>query len=528
MGRSKMLRAYGGQRGNALRALAGCLFALLAQAQLALADSWIQAETSHFVIFSNVGESKTREYLEQLEAFKYLAELVLGTDPNSAVSSARFTIYLLDDQALLKTVRPSLDRYVAGVYLRCVEGARAFAYRPERWDPTQPDQGLVILRHEYAHHVMFSRIRRFYPAWYVEGFADYLGAIRFERGKYIVAGSNDMRVRYLTGDTRWIDFNVLLDPAQFAAAVKEGEINSLQFYAQAWLLTHYMLADSERTRGFNEYFERTSSGEDAISSFESTTGIPVAELASELRTHLRKLPGFAVRVPDLPKEAVTVTRFPKSRGDYLLEAAVLQTCPDEEYGLELTKRLRAMRTKHAGDAGFRLELSRAELLFGDAHAARTELEALAQSETADFELSYLLGRSYYEAAQTDAEQSDALMSKARDRLVQAYKLKKLDAPTLYFLSRALDTEFTPSKSVHNAAVGAAALAPSVASYAIHAASVSLRSGDKDVAARVMQPFTSDPHNPAYAARVTAMIKAIREDKSFEEIMSALASESSTE
>lgn len=33
------------------------------------AKTWIRAESPHFVIYSDIGESKTRDYLEQLEAF---------------------------------------------------------------------------------------------------------------------------------------------------------------------------------------------------------------------------------------------------------------------------------------------------------------------------------------------------------------------------------------------------------------------------------------------------------------------------
>jgi hypothetical protein len=44
----------------------------------------------------------------------------------------------------------------------------------------------------------------------------------------------------------------------------------------------------------------------------------------------------------------------------------------------------------------------------------------------------------------------------------------------------------------------------------------------------MQPFASDPHNPAYAARITVMIDAIRQDKSIEEIMGTIDDRPPTE
>jgi hypothetical protein len=520
-------RARGGRPGITAVFLV-FLCAGFATVHTAHAKGWVRAETAHFVIYSDIGESQTREYLEQLEAFKYLAELMLGASPNSSTSSATFTIYLLESQEALRIVRPSFNRYIGGVYLHCHEGSLAFASRPMRWDAWQADSGLIILLHEYAHHLMYSRMQRFYPTWYVEGFADYMSTTTLRDRTYRVGGVHDHRAPYLTDQARWLDFGVILDPARFMEAAKKGEIESLQFYAQAWLLTHYMLFDSERTRGFNAYVERLGNGENAVESFESATGIRIDTLPKELRRHRRKMAGLQVTVPNLPEAAIKMTRLPSSQADYVLEAAVLQTCPGEEYGRELTERLRALRGKHADDPRFRLELARAELLFGDAQAARTELEVLAKMGESDAELLYLLGRSYYEAAQRDTEQREVLMSNAAERFVAAYKLRKLHPPTLYFLSLALDNDAAPSRSVINAANGAAVLAPSVFPYAIRAATINLRSDDRAMASRVMQPFASDPHNAAYAARVTAMIEAIRQDKGIDEIMSTIEDRPTTE
>lgn len=505
------------------RLLSMFVLPLMALEQDAHADSWLRAETRHFVVYSNVGVTATRNYVEQLESFKHLAELILGADPKSAIASAKFTLYLFDDQDLLKTVRPSFHPSVAGVYLRCVEGAQAFAYRHRQNDIGGPDIGLEILQHEYAHHLMFSRMRRFYPSWYVEGFADYLSVAKLQRGAFIVGGNSEGRSAQLAAPTPWIEFSVMLDPKQFVAATQKQQINGLQYYAQSWVLTHYMLADSGRTQAFNAYFDRIGRGEDAISSFESQTGIPVAQLRNQVRAHWRKLPGLKVTVPNLPEADVAIERLPAERSEYILEAAALQTCPDEARGRELTKQLKAMRAKVGKDSRFRVELSRAELLFGDSKAARTELESLAQSGEWAFDVAYLLGRSYFGEAQRNPEQRVALMAKASAQFLKAYQIDKRYPPNLYFLSKSLDTEETPAKSVINAGTAAALLAPSVAEYAFHAAAVNLRSGDRETAVRVMQPFANNPHDTAQATRISEVINAIQGGKDLPELMAMMPS-----
>lgn len=488
----------------------------------AAAEDWIRAETRHFLIYSNVGQSATREYLEQLEGFKYLSELLLGADPKSAPSSARFTVYLLDEREQLKTVRPDFHEYVAGVYLHCVEGAQAYAHRPLSTMGGQ-DTGLMILLHEYAHHVMFSRLRRFYPSWYVEGFADYLSTVTLRGGVYRVGGGHNERLTRLSDDAIWIDFSVMLDQKRLAEANEARRINSLQFYAQAWLLTHYMLSDSERTQAFNRYFELIGQGEDALTSFESVTGIEPAQLTRVLRSYLRKMPGVRITIPALPESAITITRVPKEQQEYRLTASVLTTCPRPEYAEKLLATMRGMQAKHSADAHFMTELSRAELLFGDAAVARSNLERLALADTAGFDTFYLLGRTYYEAAMDNPEQREVLMKKASREFATAYTLNKSNAPNLHFLARSLDDSGDePSQSMINAANAAAVFGPSVHEYAINAAVVNLRAEDREAAIRVLRPFASDPHNPTQAARAAAMIAAIREHKDIAAVMAAFA------
>ncbi len=486
------------------------------------ASTWLRAETSHFVIYSDIGESNTREYLEQLEAFKYLAELMLGSDSKGALSNAKFTVYLFNDQDLLQVVRPEFDRYIAGVYMHCAEGAQAFAYRPVQWMLGQPDFGLMILLHEYAHHIMFSRMRRFYPAWYVEGFADYLSTVTLKRGVFTVGGNNKMRADQLGPDATWIDFRLMLDPKAYLAVAKKGRLNALQFYAQSWILTHFMLSDSGRAAAFNEYFDAIGAGQDAIPSFEKATGIPVGKLANAVRNHWRRLPGLKVTVPNLPDTEITMSPMPKGEDDYIIQAATLRTCPSKEYGTRLTEQLRAMAKDHSSDSDYLIALTRAEVLYGDPREARAHLQAALASHQDEFDAAFLMGRSYYEEAQKGGKDRDELMSQARQQFAAAYRLNKLDAPTLYYLSRTLtDNGDAPSKSLINASTGAALLAPGVADYAVNAAIVNLRAGDRDMAMRVMKPFASDPHNPSYAARVSAMIEAIEADKELDEVIAAL-------
>lgn len=494
--------------------------ALLLMSPLALSRGWIRAESDHFVVYSNVSSGVTRDYIEQLESFKQLAELLLGANGSSSVASARFTLYLLGEQEQLNVVRPALgDRY-AGVYMHCDEGAIAFAVRPVQY--SSQDTGLQTLLHEYTHHLMFSRMQRFYPSWYVEGFADYLSTVTLARGAYSIGGNHLGRYYQLTSEAAWMDFAPLLDQTRYIAEAKKGKLDLGRFYAQSWLLAHYMLSDSNRTQAFNRYFLRMGNGEDALTSFEAETGLKVAQLPSVLRRYLTSLHGIRAKIPGIADAEVRITELPKAQSDYILEAAVLQTCPPEDHAKHLLEQFRSMHARHADDDRFMTALSRAELLYGDAAVARSTLESLAQKSSADFEVFYLLGRSYYDQAARNAEQHQSWMAQASQAFLTAYRLNKLDAPNLYFLSKSLDdgAAETISKAVINAANAAAIFAPGIQTYAMNAAFIDLRAEDRATAIRVLRPFASNPHDVEGSRRIADFIEGLRQNKTAAQLWAA--------
>ena len=493
---------------------------LFAVTPSAHADTWYRAESPNFRIYSNIDAKETRTYAEHLEAFKYLADLLLGNDPKDRRAAGKFTIYLVDSRDHFKTVVPGISPNVAGFYKTCVEDAQAFSLAPQ-WFGAQMDMGLRILLHEYSHHLMFSRMRRFYPSWYVEGFAEYLGGTKLQDGYYLVGVRHDDRAATLSAASKWLDYDVMLDPKRFAAAVKNRKVEVFQYYAQSWMTAHYMLTDSDRAKALNAYFDRVARGEDGSEAFKATTGMSASQLKNEVDSYRRKYSALQVKVPEMPEAPITVDRLPGERGDYLVEAAALRACPKKKYGAKLAKQLRELSAKRPGDLGLRLELSRAELLFGDAKAARTELESLVAKDPASFDAHYLLGRSYYQDADGQSAEHIDNRTKASTQFLEAYKLDKGHAPNLYYLSISMDTGETPSKSVVNAGTAAAMLAPSVPEYALHAALVNLRAGDKHTAIRALQPFANNPHELEYAAQVAALINELGKTEDMSEAVSKL-------
>jgi hypothetical protein len=505
--------------------LAGlCVFGLtldLTAASAAHADTWIKAESAHFVAYSNTAEKRTREYIGKLEAFRSLTNLLLGSSDKGP--QVKFELYLLgkDDQML--SVRPSFSKYVGGVYFNCGEGTQAYASIDHFGDGYgEQDQSLVTLFHEYTHYVMFQHAKTYYPSWYVEGFAEYLSTADPRDGEITVGELAKMRT-YTLGEDRWIDFTKVLSPSYGFGDKTASPWEIQSFYAQSWLLTHYMLSDPARARGMNDYFARLGRGEDSVASFEAATGLKVKNLHPILDRYQNNMMYHKLPMAAYPEADIKVTKVPADEGSFLLNGSLLTTCMDKSQGKTVLDALTAQKASLNSNLKFRTMLARAQFLYGSLDEAEASAGALVDSNPEDFDVNYLMGRIYMKRAETAiGADRNALYDAARGFFLTAYQVNKLNAPNLYWVAQSYQNQKDfPTQNAIFAANGARVLAPGIMEYAMFAAYVDLRADKRDEAVAALSPFVSDPHNRARAERIGKAIDAIKDGKSVRDVMAVL-------
>ncbi len=499
-----------------VKTLIGAMIAMGLLSAPAFAEDWIKAESEHFVVYSSAPEKKTRTYVKKLEAFRTLTNLLLGA--NDSAVQMKFKIYLLNNPDQMLTVRPNFARQVAGVYFNCSEGTSAYATVQQGGG--DQDESLIVLFHEYAHYVMFQHARSYYPAWYVEGFADYLSTADPDKNM-ISIGEPALGRGYTLAADRWIRFEKVLNP-DFGFTGDKGndawEIES--FYAQSWLLTHYMLSDTTRTKALNAYFAQVGSGADPVTSWEATTGIKVNTLQSLLQRYRDKMYYLKVPVTDYADASISVSKMPAGSDQFWLKGSLLTTCMGADQGKAILSGLTAQKTVFSANPDFRLALAHAELLYGNDADAETDLKQALSSDPASFQANYLLGRVYTKQSEgKSGDERSSLTDQARASFITAYKLNKLDAPNLYYLARSFNNRPNfPDTNALNAANGAHVLAPGVMDYAAFDAFANLANDQRDKAADLLMPFVSDPHNRQQAERIQKVVEAIKAGKTTNEVM----------
>ena len=487
--------------------------------QALAADSWIKAQSDHFTLYSNAPEGKTRTYVKDLEQFRILTLLLLGSADTGA--QPRFTLYLLNNQDQIKLVRPGFANGVAGVYFGCGEGDSAYASVQTRGDMLDDqDPSLIVLFHEYSHFVMFQHARTYYPPWYVEGFAEYLSTADPMKDKISIGENNKWRSWTLAED-RQIPYERVLKPSFGFAGDKSNDAWEVEsFYAQSWLLTHYMLSDTSRAKAFNAYFAELAKGGDPVKSFEATTGIKVSSLHDTLARYSQNMVYMNVPMPSYADANIAVTHIAPDAGAWLLDRSLLTTCMMPDQGKAVLGRLQAQAAAAPADWDLKLAVARAQLLYDKPETAEATVSPVVDAHPDSFEANYLMGRVYMKEAETalDKDRTD-LTDAARGFFIAAYKLDKSNAANLYYLARSFQSKpGFPDTNAVNAANAAHILAPSISEYAIFDAFVNLAVGKRDEAVAMLTPYTGDPHNRAQAEKLQKAVDAIKAGKTANEVM----------
>lgn len=144
-------------------------------------------------------------------------------------------IYLADGRDDLQEIWPGVGRGVAGFYSRSDDRIYAVV------DNTGEGSDHTLF-HEYAHHYMFQYHSAVYPGWFVEGFAEYFAPSDMRMGQIRYGLHNPGRIYSLNQRNDWVPMDDVLRSRLTGNSARRGAA----YYAQAWLLTHYMLGAPER------------------------------------------------------------------------------------------------------------------------------------------------------------------------------------------------------------------------------------------------------------------------------------------
>lgn len=479
---------------NRLAGLALTCLGLLA-ANPALAE-WRRAETPRFIIYSDGNERSLRDSALQLELYENALRLKHGVNPDGA-SPQKIAIYLVQGSRDLKAVEPGLRDEVAGFYQATNDEIFAMAIRERR--------DMETLLHEYAHHFMLGSFATGFPAWFVEGYAEYFSNAELRPTRMVIGDVNQGSANWLNS-TAWLPLNLILTRRPFE--FQDPKAVSM-FYAQSWLLTHWFVSSPQRMPMLYAYMDNLKKGMEPVPAMEAATGMTVGQLERQQQVYMRQRMAITVITSEQFRQPeVRVTTLSPAEGDLLLLGLRLSSTVGEDAALLAEIRQRTAR--YPGERAADLLLARAELRLGDKAQAADILQRLLTAAPDDLDALRLQGDTLFEQAREQGGDRD-LLRQARVHLARAYRLNPDDYRVLTLLAetRQGSPDF-PSDNDVETLLAAVELAPQVAHLRVFTAQVRAHREEYPQAIALLQPLAASPHPDGATVLSRALIERYRE------------------
>ena len=472
-----------------VRALAISLSLLIFSLGGTAQAEWRRAESPNFVVYSQGSESALRRYVRDLEIYDFILRLRMGLP--AATAGRKLPIYLVGNRAGLVQINPTTGPNVLGTYFPVGEDIFAAAVRDSEQD---------YLFHEYFHHFSFQiGSTSSYPAWLIEGLAEYFMTAEISETAVKVGGYNEGRVQGLFSAT-WLPLEDLVTK-RFSEVRRGAQQQS--YYPVSWLLTHWFMSDETRRQQLSAYIREVQEGEDSVVAMERATGLTMDQIRQQLRSYRRLT--IITYTADFPETPITMTRLPRSADDLLLVSQRLKAGVEEDKRAETAALVRRLAARHPDDPFAMLQLGHAELHFGDPEVGEVVLNRLLEREPDNVEALQLMASRFMRLAKDNPDETVSLMRRARSYLARAYRLDPAQYFTLQLLAQTREVEADyPTENDLVTWDQASRLAPQLASIRLGFANALMRAEEFDEAAILLRPLANAPHGGP-AAEMAAVL-----------------------
>lgn len=487
--------------------LAAGLAALATPAQA----KWLRADTENFIIYSEGNEKSLRSFAENLQRFD--ETLRMRFNLSDAPEPNRLTIYLVPrgvDAGRLVTGKSG--SFIAGWYRPDPEGSYAISHRENVVIKGTP-QSQQTLFHEYSHHFMRRYAGAAFPAWFIEGFAEYYSTVDFTKDGKAETGKPVYARAYGLLTMPKIPAETLL--LQQPGAMRNSGQKDV-YYGRAWLLTHMLYNDASRAGQLARYIEAINRGDDGKKAAVDAFG-DLAQLDKDLNRYMAKPMTFRTSSePVAVRGKVGVVALSAAEDALLpLRLERISAMRDDARIAKVRDDLKALSQVHGGDAGLWFELASAEWEMDDdkrdVAAARAAVDKALAIDPKHVRANVLLGRILTAEVEAKADPQPADWNAVRKPIALANRTNPDDPVPLYaYFKTFLDQGMRPPPIAIQGLGRAFALAPENIATRVSYAFALANGGDFDGALKLAQAVAFDPHDGGQGEQLLAQLEAMRE------------------
>jgi Tfp pilus assembly protein PilF len=308
-----------------VRQIIGVIAALFVAATTAAAKDiderkWILMESGNFSVYSSLNEKKTEKLLLHLEALR--AVFAAQLDDTSKLEEKPVRILVLGKLSDYETLE--LPENSAGAFMRDLRENYVVIANSSSMSESQ------TILHEYVHMIVRATQRFPYPKWWDEGYAEYVSGSELSKKFFSFGLAQRGRLNDLN-NARWLPWEDILSTTSFSDF---GARKTAMFYAQSWLLVHYLFNRGEDPESVSlswaNYLHELKIGSSAITAFERSFGIRLTDLRNRTKGYARNGRYEFTKVPTeflIPDFEPSTTRV--SRHDIQLQLGHLALRNDD-------------------------------------------------------------------------------------------------------------------------------------------------------------------------------------------------------
>lgn len=274
---------------------------MLAAAVPARAE-WVRATSKHFIVYVDGETDEVRRRAEELERFDSAFRYFQAVPVREGEESNKVTVYVVPSGVAVRRFYGAGGKNIGGFYQPRASGSVAFTPRRSSENNFGIDEPRIVLFHEYAHHLLLGNFAAAYPAWFAEGYAEFLSTMRFDKDVFWVGGAAQHRAYTLRLGTPL--------PAEqlFTADMRTMKVDQIAaLYARGWLLTHYVMLDPVRKKQFGDYLAAFNAGKPSLDAARAAFGdLKTLDRDLNARMNASRLPAYRIPIERLANPVVTV------------------------------------------------------------------------------------------------------------------------------------------------------------------------------------------------------------------------------
>jgi tetratricopeptide (TPR) repeat protein len=274
-------------------------------------DRWITGRTGHFIVISNADDRSVERLAVNLERFVAVTSRLLGAD---AAPAAPATVIAFRDERSFRPFKPLYQGKPSSLsgFFEHSQDETVIALDISAARINHP---FAVVFHEYV-HLLTSEAGRIWPAWLREGLAEFYST-------FLVQGDVVTLGMPVADHVQLLREGALLPLKEFLAVDVESPIyngghRQSLFYAQAWVLMHYLSFSQEPGRPFQirRFVDALAEGLPADQAFDRTIGRALPKLEAELRAYVARgvYPVISYRT-EVPPSADRFALVPLGRAD---------------------------------------------------------------------------------------------------------------------------------------------------------------------------------------------------------------------